>query len=520
VDNSTIVQAVVTIGFGALAGGLTNAVAIWMLFHPHKPIGPKWFNIQGAIPKNRPRLAKTIGRTVGERLLTLEDLTHQLSSPGLREAFDNTVRGFVEALLTQERSSLREELSPALATEIEHFVSDLGPRLADRLADFARSDEFRAPAERILREAAQTWSDRPVGDVLTDARREVIRDRVEAWVAQAVASDDLEGTVRGWLDRQIQRLAGDHTPLLERLPEGLVRAVEKSIAGYLPVALERIAAVLQDPHARTRIEETLHQLFRRFVKDLMLHERIVASLVVTERTISRMLDTFGQQGAEDVAKLLDDPTMRKQVAHSVNDAAVSFLSRPLAEHIETLGSERLEGLRDALTRYILMVLRDESTRTYAIERLDRALLSAEQRTWGDLLEKLPTDRAVTWLGDALQSQQAKQWIAEAWASGLTALLDRPIGRPATALGEDSVDRIAAQLSPALWDWTQRHVPTVVAQIDIRTIVEQKVLSFSLTRIEEIVRATTQRELDIIVRLGFVLGAMVGSAAFALSWIRP
>ena len=32
----------------------------------------------------------------------------------------------------------------------------------------------------------------------------------------------------------------------------------------------------------------------------------------------------------------------------------------------------------------------------------------------------------------------------------------------------------------------------------------------------IVRATTQRELDLIVRLGYLLGAIVGTAAYAVS----
>ena len=39
--------------------------------------------------------------------------------------------------------------------------------------------------------------------------------------------------------------------------------------------------------------------------------------------------------------------------------------------------------------------------------------------------------------------------------------------------------------------------------ELQKMVEEKVLSFSLVRIEEIVRTTTQRELDVIVRLGWV-----------------
>ena len=83
----SLIRAIVTIGFGAMAGGLTNAVAIWMLFHPYEPRGIRSLKLHGAIPKNKARLAKTIGRTVGQRLLSSDDLASQLSAPGVREAF-------------------------------------------------------------------------------------------------------------------------------------------------------------------------------------------------------------------------------------------------------------------------------------------------------------------------------------------------------------------------------------------------------------------------------------------------
>jgi uncharacterized membrane protein YheB (UPF0754 family) len=47
-----------------------------------------------------------------------------------------------------------------------------------------------------------------------------------------------------------------------------------------------------------------------------------------------------------------------------------------------------------------------------------------------------------------------------------------------------------------------------------------VAGFSLERIEQIVRATAQRELDVIVRLGYVLGAVVGATAYLVSILLP
>lgn len=512
----SLTRAVITIAFGAIAGGLTNAVAIWMLFHPYERRGLGPFRFQGAIPKNKARLAKTIGRTVGQRLLSSEDLAAQLSAPGIREAFDDAVKRFVASLVDEERGSLREELPEALLGEVDQAIAIISDTVADRLIEYAATDAFHQRAVGFLTRTREQFSDQPIGELLTDARREAIRTRVEKWVSDAAASPELDRIVEEWLDRQIVRLAADRTPLLERLPRGLIAAVEKEIADYLPMAIDRFAAVLGDPIARGRIQTALHDLFDRFVKDLLLHERLVARLVVTERTITKVLDNFERDGADQVARLLEQPEMRSQVARSVNDAVVNFLRRPMSDHIERLGPERIEGVKHTFAQHMADVIRDPATRRYGIDKLDLALQSAEKRTWGDLLRHLPPEQAADWLSDSMSDPKVRTWVADGSRMALAALLDRQIGRPADWLPPGSRDAISARLSPILWEWVQSQIPAVVARIDVQQMVEDKVLGFSLARIEEIVRRTTQRELDVIVRLGYVLGAFVGGAAYLIS----
>jgi len=516
----SILRAAITVLFGALAGGLTNALAISMLFHPYEPRGLWRFKLQGAIPKNKPRLAKTIGRTVGQRLITSEDLTRQLSAPGMREAFDHAVEHFVTAALETRRGPLREELPAGIVPELEHVLEQIAEGVADRASEFVATPQFHEAVERFLVRTRDQFADRPVGEVLTTARQAAIRDRVEVWVTDAVESGELETTIGGWLDRQFDRLGQDRTPLLDRLPPDLVAAVEQEMTGYLPVALDRLAAMLADNEARGRIQRALDELFKRFVRELVLHERIVARLVVTERTIARLLDNFQKDGVDQLAALLDEPEMRTQVARSINDAVVNFLRRPLAEHFQRLGPERLAGLRDTATRHITAALRDPTTRSHAIERLDQALQSAEQRTWGELLQHLPPDRAASWVAEAAQTPQLRTWVAEGITAGFNTALDRPIGRPADLLPEGAVDRVATALSPALWSWVEQQVPEIVSRVDVQSMVEEKVLGFSLERIEQIVRAASQRELDVIIRLGYLLGAGVGAMAYLVSLLVP
>lgn len=511
-----LLQFLATVAVGALAGGLTNAVAIWMLFHPYEPrrIGP--LVLHGAIPKNKDRLAKSIGKTVGERLLTPEDLTRQLTAPGLREAFRAALDGWLGRALDREYGSLRELLPESVASELQAALAQLAPRIADRFVEFAQTPEFRNAVAAFLARQKAELRERPVADVLTEGRQEQIKQWAERWVDQLTQSEEFARAIQEFVERQVERLATDERPLLERLPPSLVSAVEAGIRAYLPVALERLAGLLARPDTKQRVKQTVHQLFQRFTRDLLIHERLVAKLVVSEKTIGRVLDAVGRDGAEQIGRLLQEDAMKAELSRAVNDAVVSFLRRPLRDHLRDLTPEKLEAVRRTASEYVLSALRDPHTRRFAIGRLDLALESAERRTWGDLLEHLPPDRAAAWLQEAAQSQRVRDWIADGFASGSAALLDRRLGRPAGLLPGGDPSRLIDSISEPLWGWVTSQVPGIVSQLSIREMVEEKVRGFSIQRMEEIIRGVTQRELDLIVKLGYVLGGIVGLVAFAIN----
>ena len=143
---------------------------------------------------------------------------------------------------------------------------------------------------------------------------------------------------------------------------------------------------------------------------------------------------------------------------------------------------------------------------------------AEQRTWGELLALVPDDKASSLLAQALTSERGTAMVEQAARQAGRALLDRPVGRPASWLGPDAAARLRDGVTEAAWGWVQAQVPLVVGQIRVPEMVEEKVLGFSTERMEEIVRGVTQRELDLIIRLGYVLGGFVGLVAAGLDYV--
>jgi len=508
-----IVRALITIGFGALAGGLTNSVAIWMLFHPYEP--PRLFGrwtlrfFQGAVPKNQSRLAAAIGRTVGSRLLTPDDLTSTFAQGEFRSAFDQRLAHVVDEVLNKERGSLRDLIPAEVMGDLAGLVDEAVVRGLTQLEEYVSSERFAEAVARRTDDIVAAVADEPIGGVLTPARGTAVEAVVEEWLRGAVESDDFAAAVDDYLMRAAGKLLKPGRTFEEILPLGLVGSVERAIASYLPLAAERLGGLLEDPKARARFESMIHDLLHRFLRDLKFHQRVVARLVMTEDTIDKVLDTIEAEGAERLSEILRDPAVQDAMARGVNEAIVDFLRRPVVDVLGEPGDPNVTEARRTLVGWIVGMARDPATREFLVEKLHLGLERAGSSTWGQLLERVPRERITEALVGAARTEGARRAVAAGARRLVTGVLDRPIGTPAKWLPENGPRRIESALGDPIWDWLQTQVPDVVERLDVARRVEEKVLHFPTQKMEEIVRRVTDRELRLIVRLGYLLGAAIG-----------
>jgi uncharacterized membrane protein YheB (UPF0754 family) len=513
----------ITIVFGALTGGLTNTIAIWMLFHPYEP--PKLFGrwrlgpLQGAIPKNQPRLASAIGRTVGNRLLTPEDLTNTFADKEFRDAFDHRLALFLAEVLHTERGSLRDLIPTGVIGDVQALITEAADRALEQLGGYIDSEDFEAVMTRRAGDLVEAVADEPIAGILTPARGEALEVAVQEWLQNAVESEDFHAAVADYLERAAQRLLTPGRTFEEILPLGLVGSVEKAIASYLPLAAERLGGLLEDPKARARFESTIHDLLHRFLRDLKFHQRVVARLVMTEETVEKVLNTIEAEGAERLSEILRDPAVQDALASGVNQAIVDFLRRPVREVLGDHDDPAVFEARETLTGWVVGMARDPGTREFLVEKLHAGLEKAGARTWGEVLARVPIERIAELLVVAARTESTRQALSTGAHRLVANALDRPIGKPARWFPEDGPARIEAALGDPIWEWLQTQVPAVVERIDVARRVEEKVLHFPTAKMEEIVRRVTDRELRLIVRLGYVLGAVIGLLLVVMNSMR-
>ncbi|HUG27454.1 MAG TPA: DUF445 family protein, partial [Gemmatimonadales bacterium] len=361
-DSQTLLTALVTIGVGSISGGVTNAVAVWMLFNPHEErrFGP--FRLVGAIPKNKPRLAKSIGRVVGEKLLTPEDLATRLNSPTVRGAFDEAVGGTVRRLLSEEHPALVERFSPETRAQVEGIIAEASARLSERLATWTATPAFAELVETGLGRLRTELGTRPVAELLGGDRRAALTDRLDRWAEALVESADTERALRGWVVDLLHRLEEDDRPLVDRLPPGILAPIEQTIHEALPGLIDRLGQLLADPEAKGSVKLALREAFDRSARKMLLHERLLAKLVVSDKAIERLVDGFEAEGFERFAEALNAPEIKARVATAIQNGLESLLREPLGARLRRLSPERRAALAQTLGNWLVNAVREPATR--------------------------------------------------------------------------------------------------------------------------------------------------------------
>ncbi|MFC1662416.1 DUF445 family protein, partial [Gemmatimonadota bacterium] len=178
----------------------------------------------------------------------------------------------------------------------------------------------------------------------------------------------------------------------------------------------------------------------------------------------------------------------------------------------------VQEAQTTLTGWAVGVARDPATRGFLLEKLEGALDRAGERTWGEVLERMPPETLSRWIVSTTRSEAAQALFRGAAERMVDTLLDRPIGRPSRWLPPEAPKRIEQAISDPLWSWMQTQVPDVVQRINVAGRVEEKVLNYPTAKMEELVKRVTDRELRLIVRLGYVLGAFIGGVLVVMDLI--
>ena len=507
------------LGIGIAAGLITNAVAIWMLFHPHKSLrlGKLRLFPQGAIPKEIDRIARRIGQTVGTHLLRAEDIVDTLGQPEFRERFDRTLKNALENMLDRELGNLRSAIPENRLGEVAGTVTEFGERLLEGLVEYLHGEAFERRVREFVERLNREFGDEPLERVLTPAARQqfvtVLHDLGEG----IVMGPGFRSAIGEFFQRNLRDFVTSEESLGRFVPTGAINFGEAVVRNYLPLVLDRFGQVLESPAAQERVRRALRNFIDGYLSQQGIFQQIVGRLIITERTLSQTVAALERGGSEEVAALLREPLIQDRAAAAVNDAIDDMLARPVRDIFGDMGEEELTRVGDVLTERIVDFARHETTEDFVVNRTDRFLKAAEGKQLGDVLEYLGPeaagrigDRLADWIVEIGRGERIQTLLEAALVTQTEWLLTVPIGRLRDYVPDDAVDRAEQLLFDPLWEFLQSRVPALVSELPIAEMVEHRIRAYPIDELEKLIWTVTRRELKLIIYLGGFLGAVVGA----------
>lgn len=495
-----------------------------MLFHPYRPVRFLGLTVwpQGMIPRHREKLAESIGRAVGNELVSQETVFDALFETSfLQRKIEEFVASYTNELLTTNYPSFLEALPSPARAQILDTISGLQYRLAEHIAEMLKSD--------VTANAIRTFVDRQIDDVLARRVEDIlsadafaeIHSFVEGRFRSLVNAEGFEEKVREFVSSRLDDLARSNATLADTFTPETISFIKERIDSHVPPIVHHLADIATSESTQKQIGA----LIKREVDDYYEHLSLIKKIFISRERIHREVDELVNKTLpRRIEEYLRGPAFEQEAEAFLNSTIDQVLSQPLRELIGQIDSDKFESIKSQLTNRILEMAKSEeltnSIATHVIEALDRL----RPQTLSGALSHIDPEliqRAKKFLTESLLRLLARDETARTinaiLSSQIEQLMIAPIGRLGDHISEHSVKSASEALVERITKAARERLPTAIAEFDVGGLVRKKVSEYPLEKLEALVLSVAQQHLKKIEVFGAIIGFFIGVLQAVQFW---
>src|SRR6266404_191614 len=517
-----IVAAIVVIatvhGYGAAW------LAIWMLFHPYKPV--KLFGItiwpQGMIPRHRERLAQSIGNAVGNELVSQETVFHALFETGF---FSRKIEGFVNSytneLLSTVYPSLIEALPTGARAPVLDTISALQYRLAEHIASVLKSEQTAAAIENFVDRQVDKLLERKLDETVSEETFALILQFAEDRFRGLIGEAAFEVRVRAFVGERLEDLARTNATLAEMFTPETIAVIKERIDQQVGPIAHHLADIVTSKTTRQQIGSLIKREVDDYYRQLSFFKKIFIS---RERIYQEVDDLVHSTLPRKIDEYLRGTAFAQEATTFLNSTIDNLMTRPLSELIGQVSSENFDALKQQAATRLVGLARSPELSGSVLTYLRDALAGLRPQSLRELLEILNPDSAArvkTFLTKSLLTVLARDDTATTINGILSSQIERflvtPIGRLGDHLPAGSIEKASAALTEKITAAARERLPAAIAEFDVGGLVRKKVSEYPIEKLEALVLSVAQHHLKTIELFGALIGFWIGVGQAIYFW---
>jgi len=268
------------------------------------------------IPRQRERLANSIGNAVGNELVSQETVFNALFETSFFERkIEDFVRGYTHDLLGTAYPSFIEALPSHARAPILDTISKLQYRLAEYIADMLKSEETASAIERFVDRQVDELLQRRIADTFTEDSFEKILRFVEQRFQQLVKEEGFEQKIRTFVSARLDELAQSNATLAETFTPESISFIKERVDQQVPPIVHHLADIATSQNTRKQIAALIKLEVDEYYQQLSLIKKIFIS---RERIHREVDDLVNKNLPRRVEEYLRGPAFEQEAEAFLN----------------------------------------------------------------------------------------------------------------------------------------------------------------------------------------------------------
>jgi len=487
---------------GAVIGYITNWLAIKMLFKPHKEIRIGKFKVPftpGLIPKEKSRIAKSVGESIGQNLLTKETIIQSLCSENMNEQLDFWVQTKISDIENSE-ATIENEIKGLLGDEYSNFVGNMNSNLSKLFIEYiSEEDAKQAIAKYASTQILLELSASPQAICESELYNSIKNKMISAAI-EYKDTENFYAEIQNILLEKVNELKALEKNFGEVIPIGITDNVKVYVYGKRYDIAMAIKKILKEEKNRKKLRQIVGEIIITKLNPM------VAMFVNADSTYEKVVTGINE--------FLDEDENHNDIALIINDIIDKFLKSSISSVFSEFSKEGIDdGLKPLIHLFTTKVV-DEKLIRNTFDKLEDKFnnyISIEQvlETTGIdykyAIEKIIVSR----IEAMVESNSVKIKITEI----VSVLINRLLNVEIKSIFVGEGNKVAKSISKVVKDLYNKFIENkaadVIEVLDVAKIAEDKINEFDVAFTEKIILEIASKELSAITWLGALLGAIMG-----------
>ncbi|ADL50100.1 DUF445 domain-containing protein [Clostridium cellulovorans] len=487
---------------GSIIGYITNWLAIKMLFRPHEEkrfLGIKVPFTPGLIPKERERIAKSVGEAVGTHLLTKEQLVDRFTSDSMAKEIDNWLKKEINLAASSEKT-IKEKLQEFVKDEYSSLKVACQSMIFNKILAYIRTKKTKEKITIYIVGKISDILERNPRIIIENSIYIKLKEKIVLALSETKDNNQTSGITGKLLQSILNPIVTEDRPLKEVMKEGIVDGFKNLIINNSKPIAKELKKALNEESTKEEIKNLvnkviatqLNPMVAMFVKPDNISEKVY--IFINEELEK---DESQIKVAQFICKFLDKGI-------EMSPAKIAYqIDKNLSENTKETVIKKIENM--LLCSQNVQILVDNLEEIIVKKNTIKELFGEQNEEFISIINSVITNMIST----VIESVETEEKVREIINELIKNAEEIKLGAVINNSSKEVRDSMVLYGTEFLITLVKEKGETALETVDLAKIVEDNINSFDVDYAEKIIIDIAQKELNAITWLGALLGAIMG-----------